>query len=621
MNQSQNHRLISSSVNQETRIGLSLIRVFLLNLLAAGIAVDYGFDHQSYPVVLKIISVVKLIVYSVFVFEIISDVKNKRYPIRDVPPTLLYKVLVFLGAIGFVASGIIRFTGGEAYSEEVGGGLMAFFIVMRGFEAAVIGLFFIELWQMNVILSRRFFRPGFLLPLSFLSLIVVGTPLLMLPLATEPGVSISWLDALFTMTSAVCVTGLSTVDTSQQFSVLGQGIIIIFIQLGGLGIVIFGSVMAMLLGQRFSLRENLSLSSMLNDQPLDKLSGFIRFVVMASLTIELFAAAAMLPMWPSGFTFVDRVGYSIFHAVSAFCNAGFSLQSDSFVGYQTSPIVHVVLLPLIVVGGIGFPVLDNLLIMVKTRWKKRKHLGHIELGRRQDLVKSRLTLHSKTVLATTAILYLVGVMGITVGQLAPKMVTRATEKSEAITMASVGQTLADASFMSVSSRTAGFKTIDMQELEPGSRLVMMALMMVGASPGSTGGGMKTTALALLVLGVVATLRRQNQAQLYHRNIADDLMKKGAALAACLIGLACITTFLLCLTESSPLDVLAFEAVSAASTTGLSVMEVPRTGMGKVVIIFTMFLGRIGPMALLGVLLFNKRVKGQVNYPHEPIIMG
>ncbi len=611
--------MTASLLSVETRLALSITRVALLFLLAAALAVEYGFQRQNHPLLIHSISAARILVYSALLFNIITKTRQGIFPIRNVKPTRIYRFLLYTAGIAILSDAFLQILEAQYQQTPI---FQYCTLATRCLEAAIIALFLIELWQLNVILSRRFFKPGILLPLSFFWLIAVGTLLLKLPLAAAPGVQISWLDALFTMTSAVCVTGLATLDTATQFSTLGQTFILIFIQLGGLGIVIFGSVMAMLLGQRFSLRENLSLSSMLNNQPLDKLAGFIRFVVIASLAIECLGACLLIPLWPSHFTLDQRLGYSIFHSVSAFCNAGFALQSNSLISYQSTALVHAVLLPLIVIGGIGFPVLRNLLAICKDKLPKKKKQGHFIIKTTDQITKPKtLTLHTKIVLTTTASLYLAGVIGITLAQLTPKIINHATEKKQPITLSTVTQTLAHASFMSVSARTAGFNTLPMQKLEPGSKFTLMALMMVGASPGSTGGGMKTTALALLLIGAMGTLKAQKNPQVFARNITDDLLKKAATLAAGLIALVCITTFCLSLTESVPLDVLAFEAVSASTTTGLSIMDAPRTGLGKTIIICAMFLGRIGPITLLGTLLFKRRAKNTVEYPSETIIMG
>ena len=341
-------------------------------------------------------------------------------------------------------------------------------------------LMVIELWRLNTTLAQSLRYPGVLLPLSFATLIAVGTPLLMLPVAVPVGQHITWLDALFTMTSAVCVTGLTVRDTASQFTPLGQTIIAVFIQLGGLGIIIFGSMFAMLLGKSLSLRENLSLSQMLQDQPLQRMRSLVRIIVLGSLLIELIGAALLYAQWqPTGgesWTVQSRMGMSMFHSISAFCNAGFDLLGNSFVGYRYVPWLHAVILPLIVIGGLGFPVLLNLYSMAAHRLGRffRDAPKRISINI-AEIASPRLSLHTKMVLATTACVYLLGVATIAAGQLMPYVyesldqgVTAHVQRPGQLDLPAGGAILADASFMSLSARTAGFYSMPMDQIEPAS---------------------------------------------------------------------------------------------------------------------------------------------------------
>lgn len=498
------------------------------------------------------------------------------------------------------------------------------------FEATVVILLMTELWRVNVALSRQMRRPGALLPLSFLTLILFGTPLLMLERAVEPGrPAISLLDAWFTMTSAVCVTGLSVRDTA-DLSTFGHLILALFIQLGGLGIIIFGSVMAMLLGSRLSLREDLTLSEMLNDQPLRDVRRFVRFIVGFTICFELVMALVLMPLWnlPEATPWHHRFGWSLFHSISAFCNAGFSLQSDSLVGYRFSSLVHFVFVAVIVVGGIGFPVLDNLRRIVVYRfqqWRIRR-AGSMDTLDRRD---GRVTLHTRITLIMTAVLYIYGVVAIASVQMKPHL-NRALQQGQtanqqdigSVTLDRVAQVVADASFMSVTARTAGFNSMPMDELEPAGQFVVMTLMVVGASPGGTGGGMKTTTLAILLLAIAATVRQRKCVEVSGREIAEQLVRKAATLGACFIGLIAAATFLLSISEPFPLGHVLFESVSAASTTGLSLgITGELTAFGKGVMIVTMFLGRIGPLALLASLVFGVGATRPYRYPAEDVLIG
>jgi len=597
----------------EVRLGVLGVRIVLLGIACISIVLDHGF--RSPFVGLWVIHGVQGVGFVLYTLDLWLGAWWGRFSLREAGPDWVDSLFLAIGACAAVSS----ITGVLPWG-------------WRLFELVLVLLLLMELWRLNVGLSRRFYRPGLLLPLSFLAMIAVGTFLLKTPLAVPPGQSISWLDALFTMTSAVCVTGLAVRDTATHFSVFGQSIIAVFIQLGGLGIIIFGSTLAMILGKRLSLRENLSLSMMLNDMPLRQLTSFVRFIVLATLSIELLGAMAMLPFWEGQLAPSQRLGLSLFHSVSAFCNAGFSLFSDSLEGYRYSVLVHLIILPLVVIGGLGFPVLYNLWQIIGWRWSKSRRQGSTPVfnaAQSIDLARTRLTLHTKIVLSTTAGLYLFGVLVLVASQLKPYLndylqqgMTANRQELAPLDLPRLGMVLADASFMSVTSRTAGFNSMPMDQVRPAGQFVVMLLMMVGASPGGTGGGMKTTTLALLLLTLAATVRQRDQSEAFGRFITDALIRKAATLAACLIALVCLAILLLSLSEPYPFNKIAFEAVSAATTTGLSLgITADLTGFGKVVIIITMFLGRVGPLALLGALMFGLRPPRPYAYPYETVVIG
>ena len=498
-------------------------------------------------------------------------------------------------------------------------------------EAGAVLLLVMELWRLQVGLSRRFHRPGILLPLSFLLMAGVGALLLKIPVAVPPGQQIGWVDALFTATSAVCVTGLIVRDTATQFTPFGQVVIGLLIQLGGLGIMVFGSVLAMALGTRLSLRENLSLKAMLHDLPLRKVTSYVRFVVVATLGIELLGAAVMAPLWHGDLSWDQRAGLSVFHSISAFCNAGFALQSDNLEAYRYSPLVYCVAAPLIVIGGLGFPVLDNLLQAAQARlarWRRLRRDGFSFTGALNQR-PAKLTLHTKVVLTTTAVLYLYGVAALIAAQVKPHLnayfqqgVTANSTAPSPLTLRGFGAIVADAGFTSITARTAGFNTIPIEDIEPAGRFAVMTLMIIGASPGGTGGGMKTAAAALLVLTVVATLRRRPATEVFSRRVREEVVRKAATVAAAFFGLIVVCTGLLCLSEPYPFEKILFEAISAASTTGLSLgITGDLTTFGKVVVIATMFAGRVGPLAMIGAMIFIHRPRASFTYPNETVVLG
>jgi trk/ktr system potassium uptake protein len=610
--------------------GLSLAGQFarLLLPLVATVAVvcEYGFFVPLAPV--WALHGVEAIALAGYAWVLVRRRRAGLDPFDSPRGRWVDSAFCLLALLGFCVS---LFKGGEAYWRMV--------------EAVAVWFFFVEAWRMNVTLSRVLARPGLLLPMSFLLLIAIGTPLLMTPRATlhafdeslnafvAVGEPLSFSEALFTATSAVCVTGLVVRDTAQTFSPFGQTVIGILIQLGGLGIIIFGSMLASLLGQSLSMKENVSLKEMLSDMPMHRMRGFVRFIVLTTLGIELLGALAMYPMWldpPSGaLTGMQRMGMSLFHSVSAFCNAGFDITGYSLVPYRYSLLTHGVMVPLILIGGLGFPAIENLFNVARARLTKRFRYRPVRPGNPIDLTAGRLSLHTKLVLTVTAALYLWGVVTIGAGQLMPYFhesmqqgVTAHADRPGPLTLSKAGGLLADASFMSVTSRTAGFNAMPMDDLQPAGRFGVMTLMMVGGSPGSTAGGFKTTVIALLALSVVATVRQRPRAEAFGRTIADALVRKAATIGLCYLLLVTASTMLLCLSEPFTFQALAFEAVSASTTTGLSLgITGDLTGSGRAVIIATMFLGRVGPLALLGAMTFSRATGRPYRYANEGVALG
>jgi trk system potassium uptake protein TrkH len=532
--------------------------------------------------------------------------------------------------LGVMASGsAIQLTTALASTGEALGA-----VGWRAVEVSAVMLLLKAGWQLNAILARRLPRPGVLFPLSFVVLIGIGTALLMLPRATPAGYPIGWSDALFTMTSAVCVTGLTVRETATGFTPFGQFVIALFIQLGALGILIFGSTLVMLLGRSLSLSENVSLSRMLQDQPLHRLRRFAVFIVATTLIVELIGAAAMYPLWQSdgmGLTIGHRLGFSAFHAISAFCNAGFDITGQSLSGYRYSVLAHGIIAPLIVLGGLGFPALDNLWQVLRDRLRRWFHRPVGQGGAKRLGMPGRLTLTTKLVLTTTAGLYLVGVMTISTAQVLPYFYqafgwgqTAHVDRPGALDAAALGQVTADSSFTAITARTAGFHTVPMTELHQSARLSVMTQMLVGGSPGSSAGGFKTTVLALLILAIVGSLRPGKETAAFGRSIAGRLVTHALTLVAGFILLIVTATYLITLVESDPLERIVFEVISAATTTGLSMglsghPDLQHLSQG--VLIATMLIGRVGPLTLLGMVLVRQRPGRTYAYAHEDVALG
>jgi trk system potassium uptake protein TrkH len=580
-------------------------------LLSAGaLLCVYGFHDPPMPRPLLAGAQVLLLAVYWAIIQLVAppDWRNlRRWPWWD------------LLLIGGAAAGAVGF-----FATASHWGLLAL-------ESAAAAAVVRELWHLQTTLARSLARPGTLLPLSFALLIAVGTLLLLLPVATPDAMPISFIDALFTMTSAVCVTGLVVRPTPTGFTSAGQLIILAFIQLGGLGIILFGSTLAMLLGGRLSLRENQNLRAELADVPMYRITAFVRFVVIMTLLTEAIGAALLYAVWPDppggSLTAGSRLMVSVFHSVSAFCNAGFDLTGNSLIDDRYASLTHLVIAPLIVLGGLGAPALSNLGRLLLVRAIRLVKPGHYRPDAAQRAM-DRMTLNTKVVLVTTAAAYGLGVVAILIASLLPYVYdaseAQASYRSQTapLTVAAAGRRLADASFMSITARTAGFNSVPMEDLQPASRFTLMSLMFVGGSPGGTAGGVKTTVVALLVLSTIAAIRQRREVEAWNRTIADTLIRKAATLFYCYAAMIVLATLLLCLSEPFPLEQILFEVVSAATTTGLSLgMTAELTTFGKVVLIFTMFLGRVGPLALLGALLMGGGPARPYAYPHEDVVIG
>lgn len=456
-------------------------------------------------------------------------------------------------------------------------------------------------------------NPAMILVSSFAVLVLVGTLLLMLPkaraqtdAAEQTGAPV--LVALFTATSASCVTGLVVEPTGTYWSVLGQVIILSLFQIGGLGIMTCGAFFAVAAGRYMPIREAATLRDVLESDRLGDVPRLVRSILVFTLTAELVGAGLIWGLFQD-LPWGQSLYQSIFHSVSAFCNAGFSLTADSFHGMATRWQVWGAMTALIITGGLGFAVLHNVAIAAGSRLGatfKRQPL--FELSR--DRV--RLTLTTRLVLITTFGLLAGGALTIYL-----------LESVTAPADANPATQACNAWFQSVTFRTAGFSTVDHGDLQPATKLLAVAMMFIGASPGSTGGGVKTVCFALSLLAVASILRGRQRVEVFGRTIPDVLVNR--ALTIMTLGLAAImaATMLLVIFENQPdrfLDHL-FEATSAFGTVGVSTGITPQlTDPSKLVIVVTMFVGRVGPLTLL-VALAGRMRDARYDFPVERVTLG
>ncbi len=474
----------------------------------------------------------------------------------------------------------------------------------------------IRLLRLYVFVVRTTIPPPLILVVSFALLIVLGAAALMLPASTPAEHPISALDALFTSTSAVCVTGLVVRDTGTEFTRLGQIIIIVLVQLGGLGIVVFGAIFAVLFGRSIGLRGSQTLAGATGKAaptPVT-LRRLVLFIAIATFVTELLCAIVLFVGWPGADRWAtapdgferpgERAYQAIFFSISAFNNAGFATSPDSLHGLRTHWTSHIVIVAMIFLGSIGFPVLDDLGRVAIARLRGRR----IENGR---LV--RLSLHTRIVLVTTSALYLVGFISVFASELIQSA-------------APVPLAVLDAHFMSVT-RTAGFETTSAADLGPLARFVITALMFVGGSPGSAAGGAKTIAFAVLVLTVWATINGRASPQAFKRTLPDEMVRKAATFVTLHLLLIAVVTGALSITEQRfdafTLEQLLFEAVSACSTVGLSLeTSSALSPAGRAIVIAAMFLGRVGLLvALVALVSVAGDNKVRYAYPTEGVLIS
>ncbi|MBE7491632.1 MAG: hypothetical protein HS108_07755 [Planctomycetes bacterium] len=450
---------------------------------------------------------------------------------------------------------------------------------------------------------------------SFAMLILVGTGLLMLPGAHATDVR--FIDAFFTATSATCVTGLTVVDTGTAWTRFGQLVIITLVQVGGLGMMTFAAFFGLSMGSG-GVRDAAAVGEMLNLNTLGRVGRATVWILGSTLVCELVGVGLLYGHWVDGAGLTlpaeDQLYYSVFHSISAFCNAGFSLHPDSIVRYVGNWPVNLTLSWLVVMGGLGFVVIMELCTF--RYWS-------LPLLRRVPFIRRRVkhervphfSLQTKIVLLATGVLLVGGALGFLV-----------LEWNHSMALLTTDEKLAAAFFQSMASRTAGFNSVDTGAGHSSTQFWTILLMLIGGSPGSVAGGIKTTTFVVMILAVVATFRSR-PVEIFQRRIPDGLILKALVMLALALTFICFATLALCLTEHAGtgvprhdfLDVL-FEAASAFCTVGLSTGLTPElTDPGRVIIIACMYFGRIGPLTL--VLALGARKTQRFQYPEEPVMIG
>ncbi len=449
--------------------------------------------------------------------------------------------------------------------------------------------------------SRFRNHPSKIILLSFGMIILLGTTFLSLPLASSNGESIGLINAGFTATSATCVTGLIVLDTGADFSSFGHTIILILMQIGGLGIMTFSTALIMLFGKQISLRGQSLLQGVLGEVSKYSMIKLLRAIIVTTFIFEVIGATVLFLKFRPLAHFAplsnfNLLGHCMFHSVSAFCNAGFCLYPDSFMRFQGSWSVNLIIMSLIIIGGIGFTVMLDVFNNVI----RRRHIRF-------------LSLHSKIVIITTIALIVIG-----------SVLIFAFEYNNQLNQLPMKNSILASTFQSVTTRTAGFNTLDISKMSFSSVILMIVFMFIGASPGSTGGGIKTTSFAILVLSVWSIIRRREDVEVFHRSIASENTRKVMSLITISVTILVTLILVLCISEASQgfkFEQIIFEAFSAFGTVGLSMGITPHlTSIGKLAIIALMYLGRVGPLTI-AFALSEKKISVHYHYPDENIAIG
>lgn len=445
------------------------------------------------------------------------------------------------------------------------------------------------------IFHQKRFQPARVLAVSFLVAIALGTVILLLPVCSVSR-RISFIDALFTATSAVCVTGLIVVDTGTYFTRFGQTVILILIQLGGLGIMTFSTLILLAAGRRISIKDRIMVQETFMPSAPKDFRTVIRNIFLMTVMIELAGAAFLFLRFAPRMGLFEASFNALFHAISAFCNAGFSTFSDSLQSLTGDILANLTIIFLIILGGLGFLVIQEFFYFLVLARNKRK---------------VRLSLHSQIVLSVT-----VGLIGFAF------LVLLLVEKAHAFNNLNWKEKILASLFQAVTPRTAGFNTINLASLQTGSIFLLICLMFVGASPGSTGGGIKTATLGVIGAFVRSKLMARERINLFYRTLPEECLMRSFTLFFLAFAWIALASFLLFLSQpEAQMKEVFFEVFSAFGTVGLSLGLTPElTCLSKIIIIFTMYVGRIGPLTILAILSRIKPI-GQFEYVEESVMIG
>lgn len=427
--------------------------------------------------------------------------------------------------------------------------------------------------------------------LGFLLIILVGSLLLTLPFATRDGQGALFTDALFTATSAVCVTGLVLWDTATYWSFFGQCVILLLIQIGGMGIVTVAVSVAAVSGRKIGLMQRSTMQEAISAHHIGGIVRLTKFILKTTVCVEMIGAILLFPIFYEEYGVLKGIWNALFHSVSAFCNAGFDLRGDrepfsSLTGFRSQPYVNIIVMTLIIVGGIGFLTWED---FKKNKWQFHKY-----------------RVQSKVILVVTCILIMVSALYFYFFE---------------FTGFAQNERILCSLFQAVTPRTAGFNTVDLGTLSDGGQMITIILMLIGGSPGSTAGGMKTTTVAVFLSSALAVFRHEEQPHFFKRRIPEEAIRTASTIFIMYICMFVFGGILISKMEELPLMSALFETASAIGTVGLSMGITPKLGLvSQFILILLMFLGRVGGLTLIFAAVSGKKMTG-AKYPQEKITVG
>lgn len=552
---------------------LKLIVVVSSLLGMASIILEYGFKvSRNDAEVLHFVSIGVISVFLIYYLTqfLLSETKTSYIQNHRVESIIVLLIFLEIALSVFDLSLIEKI--GEAFKLK---DLTYLYIVVAQIFI-VIGIALGALRYNSKLLQSKI-HPSRLFIFSFLFTILAGTLLLMLPAATVSG-KISFVDALFTSTSAVCVTGLITVDTATYYTTFGQIVIMMLFQIGGLGLMTFTTFFAVFLSGGMGIKERILLHDLMDEENIGAITKILSYLLFITFIIEAIGAAILFFSSYQSFSNINHALFiSIFHSISAFCNAGFSIFTLNLMDplVKNNYVFTTTISILIILGGLGFPTIISLLKTNKLNSKLSK-------------LSFKVPLQTRMVLSSTIILIIVGTL-----------LFYFLELNGSLNKLGFFEKLHASFFQSVSSRTAGFNTIDFSIIGVPTAILFYFLMFVGASPGGTGGGIKTTTFVLLIYGSLAILRNQKEVDFHNRSIPTDIILKALVKTGLSTLFITLGIFLLTITEGAGLVNIAFESFSAFGTVGLSMgLTSTLSVIGKIVIVVLMFVGRVGPIAFL-----------------------